>query len=112
VINLFDLAFTLLAARQQVLFEVNPLAVPFFQLGPAAVIGYKLTMLSIGTAIFWALRRHPLVEYASWGITFCCVALALLWYHFYLSINDELVLATINMPELSSDATLLSAGVF
>jgi hypothetical protein len=87
IVNLFDLGFTLLALEQRLLVELNPLATWLLPYGPTALAGYKLVLVSLGTAILWCYRRHHLAETAVWVIAILCVMVALTWYRLYAEVE-------------------------
>jgi hypothetical protein len=83
IANIFDLFFTLIVHEHRLLTELNPLAALVIPYGTAAIVLYKMTMLSIGTSIFWQFRRHPLTERCAWGYAAVCLALSIWWHALY-----------------------------
>ena len=70
LINLFDLALTLLAHRAGMLSEVNPVAAFLLRQGPALVCLYKVVLVALGSGILIYYRRRLLAE-----LTACTVLL-------------------------------------
>ena len=83
LVNLFDLGFTLVASEQRLMTELNPLASRVMGWGTAAIIAYKLLLLTLGSAILWWQRRRLLTELALWAYAGICVGLALHWQNIY-----------------------------
>lgn len=79
LLNLMDLAYTLLAHEHDLLHELNPLAATILPYGPLALIAYKVGFLLLGTVILWICREHWLTESCLWGYTAVCMALAFWW---------------------------------
>jgi len=67
LLNLTDLAFTLLARGAGGFLELNPLIAPYIRSG-AAVVAFKLALLAPCVIILLALRRRRLAQYAAWWV--------------------------------------------
>jgi len=95
VINVFDLGFTILEAGRFTFVELNPVAAKLVHAPPYALAVYKFTLLSIGTVILLAYRRHRICELACWFVLAAYVALAFRWIAYYdhvvLTLNDPAV---------------------
>jgi hypothetical protein len=79
IVNLFDLGLTMLAWRQNLMVELNPLAAQVLPHGPAAIVAYKLVLLLVGTASLWYCRRHWATEPAVWAYVLLCIGLSFWW---------------------------------
>ena len=91
IINFFDAGLTLLAHRQGILFEMNPVGEWFLRLGPDTLVFFKLAMVLIGTSILWRMRNYPVAELAAWVLLCAYVAVALQWhrcYEYFLAVGD------------------------
>ena len=91
IINFFDAGLTLLAHRQGVLFEMNPVGEWFLRLGPDTLVLFKLAMVLISTSILWRIRNYPLAELAAWVLLCAYVSVALQWhrcYEYFLAVGD------------------------
>ena len=89
LVNLFDVNLTILAHRQGLLHEVNPLALRVLSLGPVALLVYKIVLVAIGTGTLWLVRRQWLAEVAAWGMLATYVFVAIHWgecYEMYVMI--------------------------
>ena len=80
IINLFDLCLTVLAWRQHLMVELNPLAAKVLPHGTAAIIIYKIGLLVIGTTALWYCRRHWATEPAVWAYVILCIGLSFWWH--------------------------------
>jgi hypothetical protein len=80
MLSLADLFFTLWAQRFTAFVELNPLARGLLAAGATgALVCFKLTLTTAGTAIFWRIRRHGRAELALWFVVLAYVALAIRW---------------------------------
>jgi hypothetical protein len=89
LVNLFDVNLTILAHRQGLLEEANPLALRVLSLGPEALVIYKIVLVAIGTGMLWLVRRHRLAEVTAWGMLAAYVFVAIHWgecYEMYVMI--------------------------
>lgn len=91
LMNIFDLALTLMAHQHNFLIELNPLAALVLPYGAGGLVAYKFVMLSIGTAIFWLFRHVPLTEKCAWFYAGVCVALTFWWQVIYRDIAPHWV---------------------
>lgn len=80
IINLFDLSLTILAWRENMMVELNPLAAKVLPHGPAAIVAYKLGLLLIGTLALWYCRSHWATEPAVWMYVLLCIGLSFWWH--------------------------------
>ncbi len=84
LLNIFDLAQTILALRIGSFQEQNPLARSLLH-APAALAMYKVTLLLFATIIFVRFWRHTLTEIGCWFLASVYVGLAYIWLrYFYL----------------------------
>ena len=81
VLNLFDLAYTILAHQTGYLFELNPIARDLLD-SPWVLTGFKFVAVITGSVILVCLRRHRLSELAAWFLCLVYVALAIRWLDF------------------------------
>ena len=72
LLNLFDLALTLLASSDGMLHEENPIARALLH-SPAALLAFKLTLVAAATAVLFNFRRFRCAEI---GCTFALVIYA------------------------------------
>jgi len=82
VLNIFDLALTILASRIGHFEELNPLARRLLY-SPLALAAYKLALLTFTSAVFFVFQRHWLTEVGCWCLATVYTALAGLWLHYY-----------------------------
>lgn len=82
IVNVFDLLFTLIAARATQFVELNPIAARLVN-SSGALMGFKLVMMGIALGIFLRFRRHPLTELACWGLCVIYAVLAGRWWVYY-----------------------------
>jgi len=85
VLNLFDLAFTLLAHDIGGFEERNPIARLLLD-HRVGLIAFKLAAVASASIIFIAFRRHWLAEAACWGFCLFYIGLSVIWrlYYYYL----------------------------
>ncbi|MCP4250235.1 MAG: hypothetical protein GY778_24595 [bacterium] len=79
VINLFDLALTVLAHSQGVLAEVNPLARKLLPYGPQALATFKFTLVGIGSGVLIAYRTRLIAELAATTTLIIYAGVAVRW---------------------------------
>lgn len=87
LINAFDVLLTVLAYRQGMLDESNPIARRILLLNPYAILVYKLALVSFATAVLLKYRRRLLAELAATGMLFIYTLVAIQWrlcYELYL----------------------------
>jgi len=78
VLNLFDLACTLLAVQSGGFWELNPLA--HRMMGNVAVMAAcKIGLVGVGAAMLVVLRRYRLTQLASWWVCVFYTVLMLRW---------------------------------
>lgn len=95
IINIFDLVLTLMADRQGLLHEANPLAAFVLARGPGAVCFYKAVLVAGGSAILIRYRRRLLAEFtaASLLVIYAMVAVRWKWcYQLYELTNTNNIL--------------------
>jgi len=79
VLALADLFLTIWAHIFTPFIEMNPLANALLGIGFPALILFKLTTTTVGTTIFWRLRRHGRTEVMLWGLVLVYMLLAVRW---------------------------------
>lgn len=99
VLNMFDLAFTILAHEQGMLDEANPLAQHVVLQGPLSIALYKIGLLFIGSYPLLRFRSARVTELAALTAMGVYVLLAFRWsvcYEFYtLSASNTVHVAEI-----------------
>ncbi len=83
IVAIFDLGFTLLESESFTFVELNPLAAAVVGGPDEAVFAFKFGLLSAGSVILLALRRHATTELACWFLLTSKVYLAIRWYVYY-----------------------------
>ncbi len=83
VIAVFDLGYTLAESGTADFTELNPVAAKLLNGPPTAVIAYKFALLSVGTLILLALRRHAIAELACWFLFVAELYVAVRWYGYF-----------------------------
>ncbi|MCK4659439.1 MAG: hypothetical protein KAV82_07945 [Phycisphaerae bacterium] len=78
-INIFDLALTLIAYRQGLLHETNPIALTILERGPEAVCLFKCVLVAIGSVILFHYRRRLLAEFTAAGLLLIYTLVAVQW---------------------------------
>ncbi len=78
MVNLFDLALTLVASQSGEFVEMNPLADMLLH-SPAALSAFKLSALVLSTVVFMVFRRHWLSEAGCWILWCVYTGVALVW---------------------------------
>ena len=82
IINVFDLAYTLLARDHEFFREMNPIGQAM--LGhPTALIAFKTVPLVFAALIVLRARTRLLTEVLAWMICAVYAALACAWWRFY-----------------------------
>lgn len=66
MLNAYDLWMTLEAAGHGLLVELNPVAAMILPGGTTAIILYKLSLVTLGSTLLVACRRHRASEYGAW----------------------------------------------
>ncbi|MCP4594529.1 MAG: hypothetical protein GY842_27675 [bacterium] len=79
VINVFDLMLTLIAARQGLLHESNPVAAFILTRGPQAVCFYKCVLVAGGSVILIRYRRRLLAEFTAAAMLTVYALVAVRW---------------------------------
>jgi len=76
IINGFDLALTVIAQRDGVLYEGNPIARQVLNYGEGAVMLFKLTLVAGASSVLFWFRSHRCAELAALlvALTYCLVA--------------------------------------
>ena len=82
IVGLADLHLTLLACDIGGFIEVNPIARAFIA-HPAAVIAYKLVLMSSSTAVLAFYRRRRITEIGCWFLAAVYAALSFVWAAYY-----------------------------
>lgn len=125
-LNVADLSYTMQEAEQRLFRELNPVAAHIIQ-GPAVgLILYKLSLVTIGSAILIQCRRHRIAELSCWFLLAVYGYVGLRWNIYYreltVAMNDPAVLyvespapashgSTLIVPPLSTPHLLHSATV-
>ncbi len=78
VLNLFDLACTLLALRTGGLLELNPLA-PSAADGPLPMAAFKLVLVALTCGVMLTFWRYRLAQLASWWSSALYTVLTIRW---------------------------------
>ena len=100
LLNAFDLTLTILAQKQGVLNEGNPLARGFLQQGPLTIGLYKIGLVLIGSYPLIRFRRARITEMGALVVLVAYASLAVHWstcYELYtLSASDGFTVAEID----------------
>lgn len=84
LLNMFDLHFTLTAARMGPFIELNPVAARMLETGDMlALTLYKVSLVAIGSAILWQYRRLKLSELGCWMLVCMYSGVAIRWQNYY-----------------------------
>ena len=107
LLNAFDLALTILAHKQGMLQEGNPLAREFLQQGPLTLTLYKVGLVLIGSYPLVRFRRARITELGTLAVLIAYATLAVHWstcYELYtLSASDGFSIAEVN--QITGSAT-------
>jgi hypothetical protein len=79
IINAFDLALTLLATRDGVLYEENPIARALLAHSPYALAIFKVLTVTAASSVLIYYRRHRCSEWASALVATAYALVALQW---------------------------------
>lgn len=79
IINAFDLALTLLAMRDGVLYEENPVARALLAHGPHALAVFKVLTVAAASSVLLYYRRHRCCEWATALVATAYTLVALQW---------------------------------
>ena len=82
MLNLSDLALTVLAHQIGDFHELNPLARPLLAT-PTALVVFKLVALSFTTGIFLFYRHYRFTEIGCWILAVVYTGLAVMWLRYY-----------------------------
>lgn len=82
LLNLSDLALTMLAHQIGHFHELNPLARPLLAT-PTALAAFKLVALSFTTGVFLFYRHYRFTEIGCWILAVVYTGLAVLWLRYY-----------------------------
>jgi len=82
-VSIFDLGYTLSEWGSADFTELNPVAAHLLGGPQQAIIAYKFGLLSLGTLILLALRRHLIAELACWLLFAAKVYLAVRWVLYF-----------------------------
>ena len=82
LLNLSDLALTILAHQIGGFHELNPLARGLLAT-PIALVVFKLTALLLTTGIFLYFRHYRFTEIGCWALAAVYTALAVVWLRYY-----------------------------
>jgi hypothetical protein len=86
-LSMADLFFTLWAQIFTQFHELNPLARNMLDHHPLLwLVVMKVSLTTLGVAIFWRLRKHGRAEIALWAIVFVYVGLAFRWSTYTIEI--------------------------
>ncbi len=105
VLNLFDLALTVMAHQQGLLVECNPLAVIILPYGTEAICLFKIGMVAFGTCVLLYQRNSALAETLAWMVVCVYAAVAVQWtlcYDFY----EMLVASAFQEPRLRAPSAM------
>jgi hypothetical protein len=83
IVAVFDLGYTLAERGSQDFRELNPIAAHILAGPSVAVMAYKFGLLSAGTIILLALRRHFVAELACWLLFAAMIYLAQRWCWYF-----------------------------
>ena len=86
IANLFDLLFTLLAAKAAHFVELNPVAARLIK-NTGALVAFKAALVLFGVVVFVRFRRHRLTELACWGLGGLYASLAGRWWVYYFRVH-------------------------
>jgi len=92
VVAVFDLGYTLAESGTADFVEMNPLAAKLLGGPQHFLMAYKFGLLSIGTGILLALRRHAAAEVGCWLLFGFKLYLGIRWYLYFdclLSDGDD-----------------------
>jgi hypothetical protein len=79
LINLFDLALTLISHRQGLLQEANPVAAFMLTYGADAVCFFKCVLVVVGSAILYHYRRRLVAEFSAATLLVVYALVAVQW---------------------------------
>jgi hypothetical protein len=79
ILNLFDLALTLIAHRHGLLEEVNPLARNLLESDPRSLVYYKIGLVFLGTLPIVRFRHARIAELGALTVLAAYVLLAMRW---------------------------------
>lgn len=96
VINVFDLGFTLHESQRYHFVELNPVAASMLRDAPHLLVAYKISLVTIASAILIALRRERVCELGCWLILAVYGCVGVRWMFYY-----EELLATIPDPAIN-----------
>lgn len=86
VINFFDLVLTMRAHGDGMLHEENPIARSILEIGPMALLIFKMTVIAGAGYVLFSLRRHRCAEIACVLVLVAYIGVAVRWricYAFY-----------------------------
>ena len=83
IAQIADLLFTIVAHKQGLLTELNPLGVWALRYGPAGVVAFKIVLLAFGSIILWLYRRRAAAECMLWLVVAVCFGLSLRWRDYF-----------------------------
>ena len=87
IMGLADLALTLTYMKAVGMYELNPFARAMVAIGgEPQLIRFKLLSIAMGAGMLYLLRRHRIVEPASWG---CAAVMCLLSIH-WIAYNNQI----------------------
>lgn len=90
VLNIVDLAFTLVAATFTMFGEDNPIArnvVAF----PTLLVCYKAFLILFSCGIFWKLRMRTITQLACWLCVGVYTILAVFWYVWCAMLFEQVI---------------------
>ena len=79
LINGFDVVLTMAAHRQGLLDETNPIAARLLSHSPAAVLLYKLALVTFASTVLLTHRRQFIAEIAATGMLVIYLLVAVHW---------------------------------
>lgn len=83
IVSIFDLGYTLSEWGSADFTELNPVAAQLLGGPQHAIVAFKFGLLSLGTLILLALRRHLVAELACWFLFTAKIYLAVRWLAYF-----------------------------
>lgn len=100
LLNLFDLALTLLAASDGMLHEENPIARSLIH-NPAALLAFKLSLVAAATTVLFNFRRFRCAEIGCTLALFIYAGVAVQWRLCY-DLYDAAHSSTLSASEIAN----------
>jgi len=83
IINVLDLGYTLLESLYSGFIELNPVAAKLIGGSTIVLVGYKLALLLLSSAILLIYRRHRVAELGCWFLLVVYLYVAICWWCYY-----------------------------